>query len=140
MMLLSTLLLAGTGVSTKVGWLGDIEDDTYAAFLVAANSYNVTFETHFCATAVACGDLDGLQNCAAVVTPLTGTLLEVAAQSASELNLTLLTTRSTEGGSYYRLGPQPRHRLQALRHRVPRHLLLPRPAWILSTSITTLVH
>ena len=114
MLLLSTLLLAGTGVSTKVGWLGDIEDDTYAAFRVAANSYNVTFETHFCATAVACGDLDGLQNCAAVVTPLTGTLLEVAAQSASDLNLTLLTTRSTEGGSYYRLGPQPLHRLRAL--------------------------
>ena len=43
MLLLSTLLLAGTGVSTKVGWLGDIEDDTYAAFLVAATSYNVTF-------------------------------------------------------------------------------------------------
>ena len=31
-----------------------------------------------------------------------------------ELNLTLLATRSTEEGSYYRLGPQPRHRLQAL--------------------------
>ena len=57
MMLLSTLLLAGTCVSTKVGWLGDIEDDTYAAFLVAANSYNVTPVARFCATAVACGDL-----------------------------------------------------------------------------------
>ena len=42
MMLLSALLLAGTGVSTKVGWLGDVEDDTYAAFLAAAHSYNVT--------------------------------------------------------------------------------------------------
>ena len=60
MLLLSTLLLAGTGVSTRVGWLGAIEDDTYAAFLVAANSYNVTPVTHFCATAVACGDLDSL--------------------------------------------------------------------------------
>ena len=82
MLLLSTLLLAGAGVSTKVGWVGDVEDDTYAAFLVAANSYNVTFETHFCATAVACGDIEELRDCAAVVTPLTGTLLEVAAQSA----------------------------------------------------------
>ena len=120
MTLLSTLLLAGTCVSTKVGWLGDIEDDTYAAFLVAANSYNVTPYnvtpvTHFSApTAAACGDLDGLRDCAAVVTPLTGTLLTVAAQRAADLNLTLLTTRSTEEGSYYRLGPQPRHRLQAL--------------------------
>ena len=97
MLLLSALLLAGTGVSTKVGWLGDVEDDTYAAFLVAANSYDATPVTHFCATASACGDIEELRDCAAVVTPLTGTLLEVAAQSASELNLTLLTTRSTEG-------------------------------------------
>ena len=112
MMLLSTVLLAGTCVSTKVGWLGDIDDDTYAVFMHAAQRYDVT--PHFCETAAACGDLDGLRDCAAVVTPLTGTLLEVAAQSASDLNLTLLTTRSTEEGSYYRLGPQPRHRLQAL--------------------------
>ena len=59
MLLLSTLLLAGTGVSTKVGWLGDVEDDTYAAFLVAANSYNVTPVARFCATATACGDRPG---------------------------------------------------------------------------------
>ena len=96
MTLLSTLLLAGTCVSTKVGWLGDIEDDTYAVFMHAAQRYDVT--PHFCETAAACGDLDGLRDCAAVVTPLTGTLLEVAAQSASDLNLTLLTTRSTEEG------------------------------------------
>ena len=108
-MLLSTVLLAGTCVSTKVGWLGDIDDDTYAVFMHAAQRYDVT--PHFCETAAACGDLDGLRG---IVTPLTGTLLEVAAQSASDLNLTLLTTRSTEEGSYYRLGPQPRHRLQAL--------------------------
>ena len=95
MMLLSTLLLAGTGVSTKVGWLGDIEDDTYAAFLVAADSYNATPVTHFCATAVECGDLDSLQNCAAVVTPLTGTLLTVAAQRASECPVPL-TVRGTQ--------------------------------------------
>ena len=93
-MMLSTLLLAGTCVSTKVGWLGDIEDDTYAVFMHAAQRYDVT--PHFCETAAACGDLDGLRDCAAIVTPLTGTLLEVAAQSASDLNLTLLTTRSTE--------------------------------------------
>ena len=42
MMLLSTLLLAGTCVSTKVGWLGDIDDDTYAVFMHAAQRYDVT--------------------------------------------------------------------------------------------------
>ena len=65
MMLLSTLLLAGTCVSTKVGWLGDIEDDTYAVFMHAAQRYDVT--PHFCETAAACGDLDGLRG---IVTPL----------------------------------------------------------------------
>ena len=106
--------LAGAGAATTVGYLGEPDDDTYAVFMEATQRYDATPATHFCETATACGDLDSLQNCAAVVTPLTDTLLEVAAQRASELNLTLLTTRSTEEGSYYRLGPQPRHRLQAL--------------------------
>ena len=108
--------LAGACGATTVGYLGEPDDDTYAVFMHAAQRYDVTplFITHFCETAVACGDLDGLRDCAAVVTPLTGTLLTVAAQRAADLNLTLLTTRTTEEGSYYRLGPQPRHRLQAL--------------------------
>ena len=106
--------LAGAGAATTVGYLGEPDDDTYAVFMEATQRYDATPATHFCETATACGDLDGLRDCAAVVTPLTGTLLEVAAQSASELNLTLLATRSTDEGSYYRLGPQPLHRLQAL--------------------------
>ena len=109
-----SILLAGACGATTVGYLGEPEDDTYAAFLRAAQQYDATPVAHFCETAVACGDLDGLRDCAAVVTPLTGTLLTVAAQRAADLNLTLLTTRSTEEGSYYRLGPQPRHRLRAL--------------------------
>jgi hypothetical protein len=106
-----TLLLVRTK-AISVGYLGDISDGTYATFLDACHQYAMTPVTHKC-NALDCGALDLFADLM-VVTPLAGVALAVAAEGAASLNITLLATRATERGTYFRLNAQPRAQLQAL--------------------------
>jgi len=102
------LLLVRTG-AISVGYLGDVADGT---FLDACHHHAMTPVTRSC-TALDCGALDPLADLI-VVTPLTGVALAVAAAGASTLNITLLATRATVEGNYFRLNAQPRAQLRAL--------------------------